>query len=225
MSDKSLLLVDGSSYLYRAFHAMPDLRSPAGLPTGAVHGMVAMMKWLRERYPADLAVCVFDAKGPTFRDEWYAEYKANRAPMPDALREQIEPIHEVVRLLGWPVLEVPGIEADDAIGTLARVAAAAGLSVLISTGDKDLAQLVTPQVTLINTMAKPPEMLDIAGVKAKSPLASRIFSTCGTPPARWKSTATYFPEGFRSQSTGTLRRTRSKSSMVHFTSAAEAMAR
>jgi DNA polymerase-1 len=162
-----MLLVDGSSYLYRAFHAMPDLRSPDGVPTGAVHGMVAMMRWLRDRYPAEHAVCVFDAKGPTFRDAWYPEYKAQRAPMPDALREQIAPIHEVVRLLGWPVLEVPGIEADDAIGTLARIAAAGGHQVLISTGDKDLAQLVTPAVTLINTMAKPPELLDVAGVQAK----------------------------------------------------------
>ncbi len=161
-----MLLVDGSSYLYRAYHAMPDLRSN-GLPTGAIHGMVAMMRWLRERFPAEHAVCVFDAKGKTFRDDWYPEYKAQRAPMPDPLRQQIEPIHEVVRLLGWPVLEVPGIEADDAIGTLARVAAASGHQVLISTGDKDLAQLVTEQVTLINTMAKPPERLDIAGVMAK----------------------------------------------------------
>ncbi len=162
-----MLLVDGSSYLYRAFHAMPDLRSPEGFPTGAIHGFVAMMNWLRDRFPAEHAVCVFDAKGPTFRDAWYPEYKAQRAPMPDALREQIEPIHEVVRLLGWPVLEVPGIEADDAIGTLARVAAQSGHQVLISTGDKDLAQLVTEKVTLMNTMAKPPERLDIEGVKAK----------------------------------------------------------
>ena len=167
MTEKNLLLVDGSSYLYRAYHAMPDLRSPDGFPTGAIHGIVAMMRWLRERYPAEHAVCVFDAKGPTFRDAWYPEYKAQRAPMPDPLRQQIEPIHEVVKLLGWPVLEVPGIEADDAIGTLARVAAASGHKVLISTGDKDLAQLVTADVTLINTMAKPPEMLDIEGVKAK----------------------------------------------------------
>ncbi len=162
-----MLLVDGSSYLYRAYHAMPDLRSPEDFPTGAIHGMVAMMKWLRERYPAEHAACVFDAKGPTFRDAWYAEYKAHRAPMPEPLVQQIEPIHEVVHLLGWPVLEVPGIEADDAIGTLARVAAASGHRVLISTGDKDLAQLVTPDVTLMNTMSKPPEVLDIEGVKAK----------------------------------------------------------
>ena len=167
MTDKTMLLVDGSSYLYRAYHALPDLRGPGGFPTGAVHGFIAMMRWLRERYPAEHAVCVFDAPGKTFRDDWYTEYKANRAPMPDDLRLQIEPIHEAVKLLGWPVLMVPGIEADDAIGTLARVAAASGHKVLISTGDKDLAQLVTPAVTLINTMAKPPELLDIEGVKAK----------------------------------------------------------
>jgi len=167
MQDKFVLLVDGSSYLYRAYHALPDLRSPDGFPTGALHGMVAMMKWLRDRFPAAHAACVFDAKGKTFRDEWYPEYKAHRSPMPEALVQQIEPIHEVVRLLGWPVLEVPGIEADDAIGTLARVAAAEGHRVLISTGDKDLAQLVTPAVSLINTMSKPPERLDVEGVKEK----------------------------------------------------------
>jgi DNA polymerase-1 len=165
----TLLLVDGSSYLYRAYHAMPDLRSPDGFPVGAIHGMVAMMKHLREQVigsgPGGHAACVFDAKGPTFRDEWYPAYKAQRAPMPDDLRTQIAPIHEVVRLLGWPVLEVPGIEADDAIGTLAKVGAAAGHQVVISTGDKDLAQLVNEQVTLINTMSR--ERLDIAGVVAK----------------------------------------------------------
>jgi DNA polymerase-1 len=165
MSEKTLLLVDGSSYLYRAYHAMPDLRGPAGVPTGAIHGMVAMMKKLREQYPAEHAACVFDAPGKTFRDDWYPEYKANRAPMPDALREQIAPIHEVVKLLGWPVLVPPGIEADDAIGTLARVAAETGHDVIISTGDKDLAQLVNERVTLINTMSN--ERLDIEGVKAK----------------------------------------------------------
>jgi DNA polymerase-1 len=163
----TLLLVDGSSYLYRAFHAMPDLRGPKGEATGAMHGMVNMLGWLRDHIGAEHAVCVFDAKGPTFRDEWYPEYKAHRPSMPDDLRTQIEPIHEVVKLLGWPVLEVPGIEADDAIGTLARVAAASGHKVVISTGDKDLAQLVNPQVSLINTMAKPPEVLDIPGVQAK----------------------------------------------------------
>ena len=163
----TMLLVDGSSYLYRAFHAMPDLRGPENVPTGAIHGIVNMLRWLRDHIPAEHAVCVFDAKGPTFRDEWYPEYKAHRPPMPDDLRSQIEPIHEVVRLLGWPVLEVPGIEADDAIGTLARVAAESGHRVVVSTGDKDLAQLVNPRVSLINTMAKPPEVLDVPGVLAK----------------------------------------------------------
>jgi DNA polymerase-1 len=175
MQDKIVLLVDGSSYLYRAYHALPDLRSPDGFPTGALHGMVAMMKWLRERFPAAHAACVFDAKGKTFRDDWYPQYKAHRSPMPEPLVQQIEPIHEVVRLLGWPVLEVPGIEADDAIGTLARAAAAEGHRVLISTGDKDLAQLVTPEVSLINTMARPPERLDVEAVKAKF----------GVPPERF----------------------------------------
>ena len=163
----TLLLVDGSSYLYRAFHAMPDLRGPNGEPTGATHGIVNMLGWLKDHVQAEHAVCIFDAKGPTFRDEWYPEYKAHRPSMPDDLRAQIEPIHEVVKLLGWPVLEVPGIEADDAIGTLAHVATALGHKVVISTGDKDLAQLVNPQVSLINTMAKPPEVLDIPGVQAK----------------------------------------------------------
>jgi len=163
----TLLLVDGSSYLYRAFHALPDLRSPDGFPTGAIHGMVAMLKWLRDKIPCEHAACVFDAKGKTFRDDWYAEYKATRASMPEDLALQIAPIHEVVRLLGWPVLEVPGVEADDVIGTLACAAAKGGHKVVISTGDKDLAQLVTPHVSLINTMSKPPEVLDVDGVIAK----------------------------------------------------------
>ncbi len=160
-----MLLVDGSSYLYRAYHALPDLRAPDGFPTGALRGFVAMMKLLREQYPAAHAACVFDAKGPTFRDDWYAEYKAQRTPMPEPLVQQIAPIHEAVRLLGWPVLEVPGIEADDAIGTIARVAAEAGHQVIVSTGDKDLAQLVNARVTLINTMSN--EKLDEAAVLAK----------------------------------------------------------
>ena len=165
-SDPStLLLVDGSSYLYRAFHALPDLRGPDGFPTGAIHGMVAMMKRLREQIPCEHAACVFDAKGKTFRDEWYAEYKATRASMPEDLAKQVDPIHEVVKLLGWPILEVPGVEADDVIGTLACAAAKAGHKVVISTGDKDLAQLVTPQVSLINTMTN--ERLDVDGVVAK----------------------------------------------------------
>jgi DNA polymerase I len=160
-----MLLVDGSSYLYRAFHAMPSLTAPDGFPTGAIHGYVAMLKKLRADIGAEHAACVFDAKGKTFRDDWYPEYKATRSPMPEALVQQIGPIHEVVRLLGWPVLEVPGIEADDAIGTLARRAAESGHRVVISTGDKDLAQLVNERVTLINTMSN--ETLDVAGVAAK----------------------------------------------------------
>jgi len=160
-----LLLVDGSSYLYRAYHAMPDLRGPNGEPTGAIHGIVAMLQQLRQQMGAEHAACVFDASGPTFRDAIYPDYKGHRPPMPDDLRAQIAPIHEVVRLLGWPVLEVPGIEADDAIGTLARVGEASGHRVVISTGDKDLAQLVTEHVTLINTMSR--ESLDREGVQAK----------------------------------------------------------
>ncbi len=165
MTEKTLLLVDGSSYLYRAYHAMPDLRGPDGEPTGAIRGMVSMMKLLRDQIGADYAACVFDAKGKTFRDDWYPEYKANRSSMPDDLALQIEPIHAVVEMLGWPIIMVPGIEADDAIGTLARAATAAGWKTVISTGDKDLAQLVDEHVTLINTMSN--ETLDQAGVLAK----------------------------------------------------------
>ena len=160
-----MLLVDGSSYLYRAYHALPDLRGPEGVPTGAIHGMVAMLQRALKDVNPEHAVCVFDAKGPTFRDDWYPAYKAHRSPMPEPLVQQITPIHEVVKLLGWPVLVVPGIEADDAIGTLARVAAESGHQVVISTGDKDLAQLVNAQVTLINTMSN--ERLDVPGVTAK----------------------------------------------------------
>ncbi|MDE2400058.1 MAG: DNA polymerase I [Burkholderiales bacterium] len=165
LTPPTLLLVDGSSYLYRAFHAMPDLRGPHGEPTGAIHGMVNMLRLLRKQVPSEHAVCVFDAKGPTFRDEWYPQYKAHRPSMPEDLAAQVAPIHEVVKLLGWPVLEVPGIEADDAIGTLAVVASASGHRVVVSTGDKDLAQLVNDRVTLVNTMSN--ETLDEAGVLAK----------------------------------------------------------
>jgi DNA polymerase I len=167
MTDHTLVLVDGSSYLYRAYHALGGLTAPDGFPTGAIHTMVGMLRVLRQRYPTGHAACVFDAKGRTFRDDWFPQYKANRSPMPEDLVRQIEPIHEAVRLLGWPVIEVPGIEADDAIGTLARVAAEEGHQVIISTGDKDLAQLVNERVTLVNTMAKPPEILDIQGVQEK----------------------------------------------------------
>ena len=162
---KTLLLVDGSSYLYRAFHALPDLRSPDGFPTGAMHGMVNMLRRLRLDYPSAYMACVFDAKGKTFRDDLYGDYKAQRASMPEDLARQIEPIHEAVRALGWPILMVEGVEADDVIGTLAVQAAGAGLATVVSTGDKDLAQLVNSHVTLINTMSN--EKLDEAGVLAK----------------------------------------------------------
>jgi len=165
MVDRTLLLVDGSSYLYRAYHALPDLRGPGGVPTGAIRGVVSMMKLLREQYPAAHGACVFDDKGKTFRDDWYPEYKATRTAMPPDLALQIEPIVEAVKLLGWPVLTVPGIEADDAIGTISCMAAKGGFKVVISTGDKDLAQLVNDSVTLINTMSN--ETLDVAGVSAK----------------------------------------------------------
>jgi DNA polymerase-1 len=165
LNDGPLLLVDGSSYLYRAYHALPDLRGPNGFPTGALHGMVAMMKKAVQDVKPSHAVCVFDAPGKTFRDDWYPEYKAQRSPMPEPLVQQIEPIHEVVKLLGWPVMMVEGVEADDVIGTLSCLAAKAGQKVIISTGDKDLAQLVNEHVTLINTMSN--EKLDVAGVTEK----------------------------------------------------------
>ena len=168
MSDKkTLLLVDGSSYLYRAFHAMPDLRAvpgdPASPATGAIRGMINMMERLRKDIPAEYAVCVFDAKGPTFRDEIYPAYKQNRSPMPDDLRSQIEPIHELVRLMGWKVLDVPGVEADDVIGTLAAVGSSHGIEVIVSSGDKDLAQLVNEHITIIDTMNG--KRRDLAGVQ------------------------------------------------------------
>jgi DNA polymerase-1 len=162
---KTLLLVDGSSYLYRAFHAMPDLRSPKGEPTGAIYGVLNMLRRLRADYPADYSACVFDAKGKTFRDDWYPEYKAHRPPMPDDLRMQIEPLHEVVAAAGWNILMIDGVEADDVIGTLTHQASQHGVRCIVSTGDKDLTQLVNPHVTLVNTMSN--EVLDEAGVLAK----------------------------------------------------------
>ncbi|MDQ0040223.1 DNA polymerase I [Variovorax boronicumulans] len=170
MTDKkTLLLVDGSSYLYRAFHAMPDLRAVPGDPkspaTGAIRGMINMMTALRREVRADYAACIFDAPGKTFRDDWYPEYKANRSPMPDDLRSQIDPIHEVVKLLGWPVLTVPDVEADDVIGTLAKIAAAQGVEVIVSSGDKDLSQLVDEHITIIDTMNG--KKRDVAGVTAE----------------------------------------------------------
>ncbi|MCY0387686.1 DNA polymerase I [Robbsia sp. Bb-Pol-6] len=165
LDGKVLLLVDGSSYLYRAFHAMPDLRGPDGEPTGALYGIVNMLRRLRRDHPAEYSACVFDAKGKTFRDALYDQYKAHRPSMPDDLSRQIEPIHHAVRSLGWPLMMVEGVEADDVIGTLCRRAEALGMKVIVSTGDKDLAQLVSDRITLVNTMSN--EVLDVPGVTAK----------------------------------------------------------
>ncbi|AXQ46252.1 MULTISPECIES: DNA polymerase I [unclassified Pseudomonas] len=165
MSQAPLVLVDGSSYLYRAFHALPPLTTSKGMPTGAVKGVLNMLKSLRKQYPDSLFAVVFDAKGGTFRDAMFAEYKANRPSMPDDLRVQVEPLHASVRALGYPLLCVEGVEADDVIGTLARSSATQGRPVIISTGDKDMAQLVDGHVTLVNTMTG--SVLDVAGVHEK----------------------------------------------------------
>lgn len=167
MTAKPVLLVDGSSYLYRAFHAMykADLRTKDGFPTGAIRGVVAMLKRLEKDYPESPVAVVFDAKGKTFRDDLYKEYKANRPPMPDDLREQVQPLHEIIRAMGFPMLIVEGVEADDVIGTLAREATEKGMPVVVSTGDKDMAQLVNEHVTLVNTMTE--TVMDIEGVKEK----------------------------------------------------------
>lgn len=165
MSQTPLVLVDGSSYLYRAFHALPPLTTSTGKPTGAVKGVLNMLLSLRRQYPESPFAVVFDAKGPTFRDALFEDYKSHRPPMPDELRVQIEPLHACVRALGLPLLCVEGVEADDVIGTLARRCAALGRDVVISTGDKDMAQLVCPHVTLVNTMTG--SVLDVDGVKGK----------------------------------------------------------
>jgi len=165
MADADLVLIDGSSYLYRAYHALPKLSNSAGEPTGALHGVLNMInKLVREQQAGHIAV-VFDAPGKTFRDEMYAEYKANRPPMPDDLREQVEPLIDAVRAMGLPLLRVEGVEADDVIGTLCRRCADEGMNVLVSTGDKDMAQLVNDKVTLVNTMTG--QVLDRDGVKKK----------------------------------------------------------
>ena len=173
-----LLLVDGSSYLYRAFFAGGEAMSTTlsdgtVLKTGAIRIMINMMQKLLSDYPSTYAACVFDAKGPTFRDAIYPEYKAQRSPMPEDLRSQITPIHEVVRLSGWPVLDVPGVEADDVIGTLAVAAASQGIEVLISSGDKDLAQLVNEHITIIDTMSG--KVRDLAGVEAEFGVPARLM--------------------------------------------------
>ncbi len=167
-----LVLVDGSSYLYRAFHALPPLTSSKGVPTGAVYGVVNMLRKLLSDYAPEHIAVVFDAKGKTFRDAMFEHYKANRPPMPEDLKVQIEPLHELVAALGFPILQVSGVEADDVIGTLARQAAARGRPVVISTGDKDMAQLVDANITLINTMSN--TTMDIPGV----------ISKFGVPPER-----------------------------------------
>src|SRR5262249_20822212 len=165
-STSRLLLVDASSYLYRAFHALPEFRSPAGEPTGAILGVVNMLKKLKQDYPSDYIAAVFDPKGKTFRDEIYPEYKATRQSMPEDLAAQIEPLLEPVRALGWPVVILDGVEADDVIGTLVVHAERShDWDCVISTGDKDLTQLVTGKVLWVNTMSN--EKLDPAGVKAK----------------------------------------------------------
>ena len=146
-----IVLVDGSSYLYRAFHALPPLTNSAGQATGAVKGVISMLRRLHKDYPDSPVAVVFDAKGKTFRDEMFPQYKAQRPPMPDELREQVEPIHEIVRAMGLPLICVEGVEADDVIGTLARQAGEQGRAVIISTGDKDMAQLVDRHTTLVNT--------------------------------------------------------------------------
>jgi DNA polymerase I len=153
-SKAPLVLVDGSSYLYRAFHALPPLITSTGIPTGAVKGVIAMMRRMVKDYPGSPVVVVFDAKGKTFRDELYKEYKSHRPPMPDDLRQQIEPIHQIIRAMGLPLLMVDGVEADDVIGTLALESSARQRPVVISTGDKDMAQLVNEHVTLVNTMTE-----------------------------------------------------------------------
>ena len=166
MTDVSrLILVDGSSYLFRAFHALPPLTNSKGMNTGAAKGVIGMLKRLQADNPADQLVVIFDAKGPTFRNDIYSEYKANRPPMPEELREQIEPIHNVIRAMGLPLISISGVEADDVIGTLSVMAAAQRRHVLISTGDKDMAQLVNDYVTLVNTMTQ--TVLDRDGVIEK----------------------------------------------------------
>ena len=168
-----LILVDGSSYLYRAYHALPPLTNSKGKPTGAVKGVINMMRRLQKDYPQSTVVVVFDAKGKTFRDEIYSDYKAHRPPMPDDLREQIAPIHEIIRAMGLPMLIVDGVEADDVIGTLAVQATAAEQPVIISTGDKDIAQLVNEHITLINTMNN--TTMDRAGVIEKFGISPELI--------------------------------------------------
>ena len=172
MTNSKLILVDGSSYLYRAFHAMPSLTNSKGQPTGAIYGVVNMVSRLLKDYAPEHIAIVFDAKGKTFRDDLFADYKAHRPSMPPELSAQITPIHEILRAMGLPILVIDGVEADDVIGTLAVQATQAGMRTVISTGDKDLAQLVNANVELVNTMTE--TVLDVAGVQEKF----------GVPPSR-----------------------------------------
>lgn len=166
MSDKRpVILVDGSSYLYRAFHALPMLTTSDQRHTGAIRGVVSMLRKLLKDYQPEHMAVVFDAKGKTFRDDMYEQYKANRPPMPDELRQQIEPLHALIRSMGLPMIVEDGVEADDVIGTLAVNLSAQGYPVIISTGDKDMAQLVDDKVTLVNTMND--SVMDPAGVEKK----------------------------------------------------------
>ena len=167
MSDSPIVLVDGSSYLFRAFHASfkADMRTKDGRPTGAVRVVAKMMKSLVRSYPDSCVVVIFDAKGKTFRDDIYPEYKANRSAMPDDLRVQIEPVHQLITRMGFPIVIIEGVEADDVIGTYARQATQAKQAMVVSTGDKDMAQLVNEYVTLIDTMKN--TVMDIQGVNDK----------------------------------------------------------
>ncbi|MEE8041176.1 MAG: 5'-3' exonuclease H3TH domain-containing protein, partial [Pseudomonadales bacterium] len=168
-NDKPVVLVDGSSYLFRAFHALPPLTASDGHPSGAIKGVTAMLRKLMADYPGSRIAVVFDASGKTFRNELYAEYKANRPPMPDDLRAQVQPVKEIIEAMGLPLLVVAGVEADDVIGTLAREAEDKGTPVVISTNDKDMAQLVGDHVTLVNTMSD--TEMDAAGVEEKFGIA------------------------------------------------------
>ena len=163
MSRETLVLVDGSSYLYRAFHALPPLTTATGIPTGAVHGVLNMLNKLVREQDSERVAVVFDAPGKTFRDELYADYKANRPPMPDELRSQIAPILNAIEAMGLPLLQIDGVEADDVIGTLCQQARTADMDVLVSTGDKDMTQLVEDGITLVNTMTD--TIMDRAAVK------------------------------------------------------------
>jgi len=162
---QKVILVDGSSYLFRAFHAIREMNTSSGFPTNAIRGVISMIRKLQKDYTDSKIVVVFDAKGKTFRNDLYSEYKANRPPMPDDLRVQIQPIHDIIKAMGLPLLVIDGVEADDVIGTLALEASQKGIETIISTGDKDMAQLVTDHVTLMNTMTD--TFMDVPGVSEK----------------------------------------------------------